>query len=357
MKHITFLFLFIAQISFAQNQSINQIIDNLEIEGDTIHAVYDWVTNNVKYDVNKAKKIENGVNFYKQGNYKSIADYKAYLLKTVIKKKQGVCDDYTLLFDAIVSELGYDSYIVIGITKRKDGKVNKDIGHSWNVVKINNEWKLYDPTWGAGYIKDNKKFIKKYSKKWYNVDPSVMLEDHFPFDPIWQLSNTPINFKEFEKNKQPESDTLFDFKGLIDEYLQKEEKDRIVDELSRMEENGGNIEPIKRRKVFLQNKININRTNNTVPAIIEECKAATNLFNQYISNGKNKKFEDSKWTIAYSSEQLSLAQSQLKQAIKSLKKVETKDSKAKKSLKKILSQTKKILETVENEIKWIKGKM
>ncbi len=48
--------------------------------------------------------------------------------------------------------------------------------------KIDGEWKLYDPTWGAGNVKDGKRFIKNYNKEWYDVSPGEMIKTHMPFD-------------------------------------------------------------------------------------------------------------------------------------------------------------------------------
>ena len=114
MKYITIFFLLITQLGFGQSKSLQRVIDKIEYQQDTLRAVFDWVTDNVRYDVAKLKKLEKGYNPYKEGNYKSTKEFKADLLEKVIRRKKGVCDDYTLLFHSIVSELGYTSYIVQG---------------------------------------------------------------------------------------------------------------------------------------------------------------------------------------------------------------------------------------------------
>jgi hypothetical protein len=87
MKYLTILFLFIVQLSFAQSKSVTRIIDQIEYQNDTLISVYNWVTDNIKYDVGKLKKLEKGVNLYKKRKFKNPNEYRAYLLEQVIKKK------------------------------------------------------------------------------------------------------------------------------------------------------------------------------------------------------------------------------------------------------------------------------
>ena len=47
-----------------------------------------------------------------------------------------------------------------------------------------------------------------------------MLESHFPYDAIWQLTNNPMTYKEFEKgNRFTSTEDIFEYEELIDEYL------------------------------------------------------------------------------------------------------------------------------------------
>lgn len=360
MKYITFLFLFIAQLSFAQSESLTKVIDRIDVESDTLQAVFDWVTDNIKYDVGKLKDIEKGVSFYKKGKYKNTIEYKAAMLEKVIKRKKGVCDDYTLLFDAIVSELGYSSFIVEGITKNKKGKVRKSSSHSWNAVKVNGNWKLYDPTWGAGYVNDKRKFVKKYNDQWYGVSAEKIIETHFPFDPIWQLSEHPMTYSEYEKGEQTEKmETPYDFANMIDVYLAKDEKGRKTATLERSELNGGNIKALKKYRKYLQKKINYYESSGNADLInstLDDCKASSDTFGEYIREGKNKKFKGEKWTIEYSENTLLEVQAQVTQSIESLKKINVKDSKSKRAFKKYISQSQSLLKFIDKEIAFLSNK-
>lgn len=143
----------------------------------------------------------------------------------MVKHRKGVCEDYSLLFDAIVRELGFASYVIEGYTKNGDGRANRSLGHTWNAVKVNSRWKLYDPTWGAGYVENEKKFVKSYNQEWYDVDSEEMIKTHMPLDPIWQLSNSPMSYESFERNlSNIESEVKFDYEELIQKHGEKDKK-------------------------------------------------------------------------------------------------------------------------------------
>jgi len=354
MKYITFIFLLISQLGFTQSKSLTKIIDNIDYQNDTIQAVFDWVTDNIRYDVKKLKNRAKGKHSLKKENYKNIDAYKAALLEDVIKKKKGVCDDYTRLFDAIVSNLGYESFVVAGIIKDFKGKVNRQSSHSWNAVKVNGTWKLYDPTWGAGIVKDGKKFIKKYAPKWYDVDPSIMVERHYPFDPIWQLLSNPITYDEFAKGKNSgEGESKLDCISLVEAHMDKSEKEQLMGELERSQLFGGNISRIKKRRNHLQKKIDnfgVSSNRDLINSTLDDCRASSETFGEYIREAKNKRFKGKKWTAEYSKNTLSDVREKVIQSIATFENIEVKDSKSKRAFKKYISQSKSLLDRLDKEM-------
>lgn len=361
MKYLTFIFVLVAQLSFAQSKSLTKVMDKIDYQSDTLKAVFDWVTDNIKYDVAKLKRMKGGENSFDKGKYKSIDEFKADQLEKVIKKKKGVCQDYSNLFDAIVSELGYTSIIIAGITKDNRGRIRSSVGHTWNAVKVNNEWKLFDPTWGAGYVKDNKKFVKKYSPQWYDVNPEDMKERHFPFDPIWQLSENPMTFQEFKNGKQSgEPETAYDYKGMIEAHFNKGGKEQLEDELSRSELNGGNTKPILKRRRSLKKKIeyyDVSSNNDLINSTVDKCRESSELFGEYIREAKNKRYQGKKWTVEYSHSTLLEIQDQVTASIATFESIDVKDAKIKRSFKKYIKQSKDLLEYVEKELGLLAGKM
>ena len=349
MKQITFILLLLAQVGIAQS-STSKIIDKIEFEGDTVKAVFDWVTDNIRYDVGKLNNIKKGKKPFKKGKYKNAEEYNQARLEKVIRSKKGVCEDYSLLFHELLTELGYKSFIVTGLSKKK-GKVDKT-GHAWNAVFVDGSWKLYDATWGAGYVKEGKRFVKKYFPRWYETDPIVMLESHFPYDPIWQLTENPMTYDDFEKGNIPsDGETPFDFDGLIAEYLDQDKKEQLSGELGRIEIYGGNVKLIRERKQRLEGMIN----SRDLSTIMEKIKDSNKKFTEYYAEGRNKRFKGDVWTVDYSKTILTQIKENLEVAIVEFGNTKSKSSKVNRSYKKNASNSKKMLSRVEKELKYLES--
>ena len=67
MKYITLLFILFSFQGFSQSQSLTKVMGQIEYQNDTLLAVFDWVTDNIKYDVKKVEDLKKGVNFYEKG--------------------------------------------------------------------------------------------------------------------------------------------------------------------------------------------------------------------------------------------------------------------------------------------------
>ena len=347
VKYLSILFLFLSFQNYGQSPELTKVINKIDYQNDTLLAVYNWVTENVKYDVKMSKEMERGVSQYKKGNYKNREEYRKAQLKRVIKKKKGVCQDYTLLFQEIITQLGYTSFRVAGVTKNKKGSVAKSLGHSWIAIKDHGKWKLYDPTWGAGYVNKKKKFVKRYSDEWYDVDPHVMMEQHFPYDPIWQFVANPLTFNEFKKNKPGQSNSSSDFESLRSEFMKKNERDRCADELSRLELEKTKFKLITKRKDYLSNVANKSIVNN----ILDSCRANSATFSEYINEGKNQRFTGKKWTKDYSINTLLETEASVERSILDLKEIKPSKSKNKKMISNTISKSKKLLSHIKKELK------
>ena len=114
--------------------------------------------------------------------------------KKTLKTKKGICADYSILFHEIASLTGIKSFVIEGYTKQ-NGKIDV-LSHAWCAAKINNEWYLFDPTWGSGYVNNNK-YTRKINNLYYKVAPSQMISSHMPFDYLWQFLTYPITNQEF----------------------------------------------------------------------------------------------------------------------------------------------------------------
>jgi hypothetical protein len=353
MKFLTIFLLLITQVASGQSDEISRIINDIDFKEDTLLSVYEWVTDNVKYDVNKLSEISDRRRPQKVYNMTE-EEFKADKLNDVIKQKKGVCEDYSLLFDAIVKQLGYRSFIVTGMSKDEKGKVNKSLGHAWNAVEVNGVWKLYDTTWGAGYISDKNKFVKNYSTKWYDVSPEEMIRTHLPFDPIWQLSITPISYADFADPKQTiDLYGKMNYTALIDLHFSNDGKLVLQKQIERTSMTGEDVKLIKKYIKSLQSRLDMYEIMNNPNAIqdaMDNCQSGGELFNEYLKNGRNKQFKDKKWTVAYSKERLQASKIKVDAAVTLLSTLDTGSSRSNRMMTKNISNAKDLSERMDKEI-------
>ncbi len=191
MKHVLVLiFLFYNFVSLAQQrfqnypsnlvQLSNHLTQNLSNDKEKVRSIYNWITKNIDYDYYKKKK-----------QYKNNAE----IISDVLKRRKGVCQHYAQLFDTLCKLSHIKSYMILGYNRDKNGEIPKE-GHAWNAVVINNKYYLIDATWGAGYSVDNK-FIRDLNDDYYMKKPEIFLQDHMPFDPVYQFVSNPINQEDF----------------------------------------------------------------------------------------------------------------------------------------------------------------
>ncbi|WP_221569148.1 transglutaminase domain-containing protein [Alkalihalobacillus sp. TS-13] len=125
-------------------------------EREKAKAVYEYVAKNVTYDVDKL----NNESF----------EFDDSALKT-LNEKTGVCEDYSYLTIALLRASGMEARMVTGRATFSFAR------HAWVETKVDGKWLLMDPTWGSGYLKDDK-FVKEYTDKYFDQDPKEFDKDH-----------------------------------------------------------------------------------------------------------------------------------------------------------------------------------
>ena len=358
MKQLVILILFSSQLGYTQSKALVETINEIEFTNDSIKSVYDWVAYNIRYDVNKFNEIQQGSRSDKNSSFATEEAYKEHLLKQVIKRRKGVCEDYSLLFNSILKELGYESVVVEGYTKNLKGRVVRSIGHTWNAVKVNNEWKLYDPTWGAGYVEEEKKFVQKYSMEWYEVDPDEMLKTHIPYDPIWQLSTEPMSYQNFEANSAKEIVLEdYNFKDLIEDHRAKDKKLQMQDQVKRSMEMGDGIRLIDKWRRRMTKNIGIygiTSQQDQLDEANENSNKAVELFNEYAAC-RNKQFKGKKWTIDIARQYLEDAKLEVESAHEIFSGIVVDSRSATNSKNKALKQSEKLLVEINNQLRFIEN--
>jgi hypothetical protein len=142
-----------------------KIVDKLETDREKVWAIYSWIGFHIRYDYAGLK------NMSYMGKQREVD-----LVTTGI----GVCDGYSTLFHTMCSTSGIKSKKITGITHES---VINQIGHAWNAVIIDGKWRMIDSCWGG--------------RKWFDIDPTIMIKTHFPTAQCDQLVVPTISKKDF----------------------------------------------------------------------------------------------------------------------------------------------------------------
>ncbi len=355
MRIISLFLLLLSQVSYAQSSSIKSVLQQIDFKKDTVESVFIWVADNIRYDVKKLNKLKE-TPIAKRQNQRSISpeEHRAALINDALKNKKGVCEEYAAVFDALVKALGYEAYIVDGYTKKQNGNINRKIGHAWNAVKVNGTWKLYDATWGAGYVVEGKRFDKEYKPQWYAVEPGEMIKTHMPFDPLWQLI-TPITYHDFENNKRVVTDKKNISPEALSEYLEQDEKLQMESQMKRSQEMGDGTSLLKRwRKDLAQNisRHGINSKVDDLNAANERFSQGVKYFNGFIAAQK-KQFKGKKYALGVTKSNLEAAKVEVAAALEVYNSVEVEDRKGKRQVDDAIDSGNKLLSEIDRALVYL----
>ncbi|MFI8575592.1 transglutaminase domain-containing protein [Rossellomorea aquimaris] len=124
---------------------------------DKAKAIYDYVAKNVSYDVEK----------YENDDF----NWDDSALKT-LETKTGVCQDYAYLAIAMLRASDIEARFVEG----RAGGIFPG-RHAWVEANLDGEWVTLDPTWGSGYLKDDK-FVPAFNEDYFDPDMDEFKKTH-----------------------------------------------------------------------------------------------------------------------------------------------------------------------------------
>lgn len=218
-------------------QLARQITKGKKNERQKTKAIFDWIANNIAYDVALSDKISAGKKKYSRlkvppattvAQYRK--DYNEALVKLVLKRKKAICDGYSRLFKTLCDYSGIEANIISGVAK---GSLDsKPDSHAWNGVKLGGKWYLLDPTWASGYVNLGDVFVKKYNDFYYLTDPEKLVVDHLPNELKWTLLDKKKSLELFSASPVKTSN-VFAQGNLVDFYPKgktvKPNKDDILE--------------------------------------------------------------------------------------------------------------------------------
>ena len=288
MKKLLFLLVFVCCHTFLKAQSFDErqfripadktystadiaqyVKQNFNSDRNKLLAIYTWVASNIKYDTDSAEVINLGL------------DHEAKIT-AALRRRRGVCENYAAIFNDVCLRTGLTSFIVDGYTKQNN--VLDKTGHSWCAVFIDNTWLLCDPTWDEG----------TGNTKYFLVEPSVMIETHMPFDPLWQLLNFPVSHRMFYTgNIYPDKNQVYiNYADSVNAYIKMDSLQRLRSTAFRIEQSGLYNNMIKNRHDQTKMNIEIIREDKDVDlynAAVAELNTATTIYNNFVEY-RNKQF-------------------------------------------------------------------
>jgi transglutaminase/protease-like cytokinesis protein 3 len=295
---LLFLFFFLSFLSFGQVQNHFLLIDkkmasipsektqttadiahfintNFKTETEKIRAIFYWTASNIRYDVASISSLP---------TQETPQDKITKTLKT----HKGVCAEYSLVFNEIANLVGIKSFVIQGYTKQ-NGKIDI-LSHAWCASKIDNNWYLFDPTWGAGYVFNNK-FNAKFNNTYFKLSPTQMISSHMPFDYLWQFLPFPISHQEFIEGKSTSNKIKYDFNAEIVKYESLTNMDQYFESSQRIEKNGIKNQLILDAYTYAKKAWSIERdntTNNKYNQVVNDYNEAINELNDFIYYRNNK---------------------------------------------------------------------
>ena len=167
---------------------INSVTNSSMSTYEKVKALYDWVINNMSYQLGFVigEEIDSLMNTY--GFYERDA-IQVFLAANGFGTKRGSCDNYSAMFMILTRRIGLDSYVV-------SARNTNGTGHTTVNIKINGKWYNFDPQ-----REDNSKKNGKIMYYAFGEDDN----DSKPYTYVNRNSDVAA-FHKF--NKQPESNYL-----------------------------------------------------------------------------------------------------------------------------------------------------
>ncbi len=135
-----------------------------------------WVARNIHYDEETAKTVR--LDF----------DSQTQSPQHVFKSHKAICIGYARLLAYLCKQSNIPAIYVAGYGK-EESKVDSIETHGWNVIKIGEEWALFDPTWASNLLGSDSTFLSVQFERYFMGMTDYFQKGHLPYDPVFQLTN------------------------------------------------------------------------------------------------------------------------------------------------------------------------
>ena len=142
--------------------------------GDRAWAIFVWIGDRITYDIDA----------YLRGRYRD----EKVTAEEVLMRRISVCDGFAALFSALARATGLEVATVQGYAKAYGVQEKTEFttpNHAWNAVSISGSWHVIDPTWGAGYVFQDR-YNKQLDSLYFLSKPEELKFTHWPVDAKWR---------------------------------------------------------------------------------------------------------------------------------------------------------------------------
>ena len=181
-----------------------RIQNDFDSDIDRVRAAFVWLTQNITYGktMDELFRPRKTIIYYSErGKQKQLKKALNLQMNQAFANKRGVCFDYSMLLDELCSLFELESHIIKGIVKDEIRELKGETlykNHTWNTVKIENEWVLMDATWAAvNWSGIPGGFALEINEHYFDSNPKEFIKDHFPAESKWQLLDTKSTLEEF----------------------------------------------------------------------------------------------------------------------------------------------------------------
>ncbi len=192
-----------------------------------------WVARNIHYDEEAAKIVHLEFDSKKQSPLYVFETHKA------------ICTGYARLLVYLCKQSNIPAIYVAGYGK-EESRVDSIETHAWNVIKIGDEWALFDPTWASNTLSSDSTFLGVQFERYFMGMVDYFQKGHLPYDPVFQLTKEMTTRQAFfERTEGGDSETPDeDFSTILN-------RDYALDSLGFM------IQSHRRGVAFMQGDTNI----------------------------------------------------------------------------------------------------
>lgn len=167
----------VSETRYDYTEVAKSITEGCSTKMEQAQSIYSWICRHIAYDT----------------------DLRIYTADECYDHQKGVCQAYCELFYRLGEPLGLECIIISGKSKDAYGQIERS-KHAWLFVEVEGGGILIDPTWGAGSINKEGKFVRSDNDmSWFHIDPHWLIFTHYPDDARFQFLENAIGWDTFTR--------------------------------------------------------------------------------------------------------------------------------------------------------------